>query len=74
MVSGRGGTRNYRIGGERRRLSLTDLLVLLYLLFTKGGGSPSFLGAVGVGVAFLLVNTNRDIKGDKTKIWTQICN
>ena len=64
MFSGSGRSRNYRIGwGGGKGPSLTDILVVLYLLFTecsidhsKGTkfsrkeGDPSCLGAVGVRV------------------------
>ena len=67
MFSGSGGSRNYRIGWWRRGggggPSLTDILVVLYLLFTECSidhsketkfrrreGESKFLGAVGVGV------------------------
>ena len=40
MFSGRGGSRNYRIIWEGRGPSLTDALVVFYLLFTECSNRP----------------------------------
>ena len=62
MFTGRGGSRNYRISGRGGGPSLTDVLVIFYLLLQsvlidhskgtkiskrEGGGESKFLGAVG---------------------------
>ena len=60
MFSGRGGSRNYRISGRGGGPSLTDVLVIFYLLlqfqltiprelkFPRGRvGESKFVGAVG---------------------------